>query len=282
MYDCPKVSAPNWRLAPVARSLRYPDWKLVIECFFDDSGSETGSPFACVAGYLAHSTYWYEFNERWRHLLLRHGLPYLHMKEFIGMAQERNWDGPKRQAVILEFIQVIRDTKLIGLGAAVDTACWRALPRERRKAFGDSQEFCFQRVVRRIIDRMDLAQEREDIALVFDRDLAYAKPRITLFEHILKGDRRASAQIASISFSDARRYLPLQAADLLAWETRVELMQRAKKEPSKNRFSELIAALPHGELDYEGEYWDQEMVNTHFPAVEDEVRKALDTNNSTT
>ena len=251
--------------------LLFPEWKLVIECFFDDSGKEGDTAFPCLAGYLAHESYWYEFNIRWRHLLLRHGLPYLHMKEFVKFAQEKGWNGNKRQDVLLEFIGVIKQAKLIGFGAAIDSAAWRTLSPKRRKAFGNGQEFCFQRIVRRIVDRLELAGEDDDVAIIFDRDMEFAKPRLTLFEHILKGDPRASRRIASIAFSDARRYFALQAADLLAWETRSELIQRAKKEPSKQRFQELMTALPHGELDYEGEFWDQTTMETHFAAVEAEI-----------
>ena len=32
-----------------------------------------------------------------------------------------------------------------------------------------------------------------------------------------------------------------------------------------------MTALPHGELDYEGEFWDQTTMETHFAAVEAEI-----------
>ncbi len=243
----------------------------MIECFFDDSGKECDTAFPCLAGYLAHNSYWFEFNTKWQHLLLRHGLPYLHMKEFVSFARAKGWNGQKRNEVILEFIEVIKQARLIGFGVAIDSAAWRALSSKRRRAFGSGQEFCFQRVIRRIVDRLEEADERDDVVIVFDRDMEFAKPRLTLFEHILKGDPRASRRIASIAFSDSKKYFALQAADLLAWETRSELIQRANKQPSKGRFQELMKALPHGELDYEGEFWDQTVVETHFAAVEQEI-----------
>ncbi len=247
----------------------------MIECFFDDSGTESAlsNRFVVIAGYLTHESYWYVFNQKWRHLLIRHGLPKLHMKEWVKFCEEREWDHPKRHSVVSEFIQVIRDTQLIGFGVAVDAQIWRELTPKRRKAFGNAQEFCFQRIMRRVVDRMEEAQERDPVSIIFDRDFQFARPRLGLLEHLYKTDTRLAQQVASISFSDSRYYYQLQAADLLAWVTRKRLIDEIEEKPSTPKWDELFADLPYGELDYAGEYWDSKEIEKHFSVVEADHEK---------
>jgi hypothetical protein len=249
----------------------------VIHAFFDDSGSERdpSSRFPCLAGYLAHETYWYTFLESWRNLLLQHAMNGLHMRTFIRLAQERGWGTVTRHKVILQFVQAVKEARLIGFGVGVDANVWRSLPRAQRSSFGNAQEFCFQRIVRRVTDRLERSNEREPIQLYFDRDMEYARPRISQFDSILKFDRAAAARIAAISFADTKWFLPLQAADLLAWETRKALIARADRDPRSPRLNEMLEALPFVDMDYEGEFWDEEEVRKYFPAVEEERRAAI-------
>lgn len=256
--------------------LARPEYTLVIECFFDDSGKEGDhtSPYPCLAGYIAHESYWWDFVRDWKHLLLRHGIEAVHMKEIAGIAQKKGWTGIQRNDILSEFVQVIKKNRLIGFGVGVDAACWRKLEPKRRKAFGNAQEFCFQRIVRCVVDRMDEAKEQESVALIFDRDMEFSRPRLGLFEHLLKGDRRVGARIASIAFADSKRFVQLQAADLLAWETRKELINRAGKSESTPRYNDLMQSLPYIDPDYTGEFWDEGYTHKAFAAVEAEIKQA--------
>jgi hypothetical protein len=264
-------------IAPGISSGFYTEWKFVIEAYFDDSGKETdpAGRFPVVAGYFGDTHWWYEFNARWRHLLNQHGLPYLHMREWLRMAAERGWSTVKRNTILLEFVDVIRNAHLVGFGCGVDAEVWLALSAQRRKAFGNAQEFCFQRIVRRVADRMSNARSREFVSLVFDQDLEYAPPRLQLYRHIKNGDPRVAQWFTAISFADMRYYEALQAADLLAWQTRRQLINRAAKQPPTAAFRELLTEIPLIDLEYEGEFWNEEHVERYFPAVEREVSEAL-------
>jgi hypothetical protein len=253
-----------------------PEWRIVFYEFFDDSGKEGSgdSPFPCLAGYLAHETYWAGFLDHWRHLLVRHGLPALHMKTLIRDAEERGWNARRRNEVVSEFIAVMKGAKLIGFGVAVDSEAWATLAPVRRKKFGNAQEFCFTRIMRRICDRLDLAKESESVTIVFDRDFEFARRRLSLFTNLDRFNQRVAERYAGIMFADAARYLPLQAADLLAWSTRRELMSRAKKLQPNNRYHQLLAALPYYDPEYAaGEFWDQAEIDKYFPEVEAEWDK---------
>jgi len=268
------MSAPGWR--PAFRSaLIRPEYRVVIEAFFDDSGKESQGDhrFVCIAGYLAHDQVWWGFQQRWRHLLMRHGIPAVHMKDWEGTRREKKWALNYGHRVLSEFIGAIKDSQLIGFGVAVDADVWRKLSSQRRKSFGDAQEFCFQRLLRRIIDRLDQAQERDAIELVFNRDYQFARPRLRLLEHINKRDPRMASRVAAISFGDARHYYLLQAADILAWQTRKHLVNQSGTQAETEGWRELFSALPDRDLDYEGELWDGEMVEAKFSELEADQKK---------
>jgi hypothetical protein len=145
----------------------------------------------------------------------------------------------------------------------------RNLPKERRSVFGDAQQFCFMRIVRRVVDRLELAADPEAIQIFFDRDMEYARQRLRFFDQILKMDRLSSVRISALSFADSKWYLPLQAADVLAWETRKQLIARADKTQSSQRFRELTTALPLVDLEFAaGEFWDQAEIDKEFPKIE--------------
>lgn len=104
--------------------------RVVIEAYFDDSGKESDAShrFVVLAGYMASEGMpWQRLYQAWLHLLIRHGLPYIHMKEILGIAKQKGWDIPKLNSVLSEFITAIKEAQLIGFAVAVDANEWRKL-----------------------------------------------------------------------------------------------------------------------------------------------------------
>lgn len=234
----------------------HPRWRVVIEAFFDDSGQENGA-FFCVAGFLADQSYWNAFLLDWHHLLRRWNIQEVHMKLlWSSNGPFKGWDETKKRQAVSEFVDVIRKHKLIGYGVAVDTKFWGSLPKDFRKAHGSAAEFCFERVIRRIRDNMVLGHDRDFIALTFDHDRDFAKPRLTRLQNIIDRDPWAKDTIVSIGFGRAWAYAPLQAADMLAWETnRLLQVNTGGARPSFG--SETMFAGPDGIEFTAGEYWDK-------------------------
>ena len=250
----------------------------MIEAYFDDSGKESDAShrFVVIAGYMAGGPGpWDRFSQYWRHLLIKHELPYIHMREVLGFAKKRGWDAQKLNGVLREFIGAIKDADLIGFGIGVDANEWRALPKSQRKVFGNAQEFCCSRIFRRIVDRLtESGFPDELLSITFDRDWEFARQRLNVVEHVARFAPPIRKNLAQLSFANSAVFYPLQAADLLAWETRRELVNRLESKPSTSRWGDLMTALPYGELDYAaGEYWDKEKIEKELPKVEAENEK---------
>jgi hypothetical protein len=249
---------------------------VLIVCFLDDSGKESQPtmPSVCMAGYFAGSDTIAELTNKWEQLLLRHGIPGIHMRELIhlsGVYENLNWDLQKRDTVLNEFIDVIREESLVGVGIAVKMSAWRdAVKKYPDVRFGSVQEFCLQRILRRIVDRLHAAKIDDHAVLFFDRDQEFAANRISLTNAIIAHDPRARALLAAVTFANPWLYPGLQCADILAWETRKEMIQKMGGHQSTKRWIKIFTAMPQYHLDYIGELWDEEIFEANLP----EIRRA--------
>jgi Protein of unknown function (DUF3800) len=231
--------------------------------FFDDSGKESAkdSKIVCLAGFMAHRVVWGPFLNWWANLLSHHGLPSIHMKVLMSenFLKKTGWDWQKREAVINDFLACIRDARLTGFGVGIDADYWRSLSDKRRKTFGTAQEFAFQRILRLIADRLDLIKDRNFVEVYFDNDIEFSGSRLNRFNHIRQLFNKVRDRFICISFADSLAYGSLQAADILAWETRLNIIRRSADKTQTPRYKALMSILPQGALGpITGEYWDAE------------------------
>jgi hypothetical protein len=77
--------------------------------YFDDSGSDTGSQYYVVAGFLAPAEQWKGVSNQWAAVLKRESLPYFKMSQAMALKGpfRRGWTAPLRNKLILELVEVI-------------------------------------------------------------------------------------------------------------------------------------------------------------------------------
>jgi Protein of unknown function (DUF3800) len=254
----------------IRHPLVYEIWLMLLEAYFDDSGKESDrhNRVVCIAGYMSPTGFWNDFNQKWEGTLLQHGLTELHMKLWGAIKKEKGWANAKADAVLNDFIDIIRGAKLWGFGAGVDADQWRALPRNKQKLFGSAQEFVMQRVFRLIIDEIRTHQIAAHLNIVFDQDEGYSKPRLTRFFGVKRIDPLAKRHAAIISFADAKVCYSLQAADLLAYLTRKRLMEREEGTSESTHWLRLMTPAP--DLEHTRYKWD----GWFGPSIEAELDKA--------
>jgi hypothetical protein len=220
-----------------------------------------------MAGFFTN--YWELFDTKWLSLLLKHDIPFIHLRGAVSIAKKKNWDIPKLNEVLTEFAVTIRESNLVGIGVGVHMEAWQEVPKELRDRLGDAQIFCCSRIVRRIIDRLEtVGLLQEKVTIIFDQDFGFARRRLRLFEELKKRYQPIRERIVQVSFADSRTFYPLQAADMLAWETRRELINRSGGHESTKRWKELMAALPSGQIDFAvGEFWTKEWFDQELPKL---------------
>jgi hypothetical protein len=242
----------------------------VFECYLDDRGdtSRASDRVACCAGYLTHEDGRDEFSRRWRHLLLKHDLPYFHFRNWIEIVDSRGWDRIKRNNILMDFTRTIEGHDMLGFIVAVDTRVWNSLDLKRRRIFGTAGEFCFQRLMRLVLDRLEAAEFSDTIAIVFDQDLDELSRRANAVKRLSLEDSRASFRVQSMQFSNAKKICHLQATNLLWWSMYKELSERsgdALRLPLwLNALSELPVDHNHGVF----EFWDKAYTDRYLTSIE--------------
>jgi len=121
---------------------------------------------------------------------------------------------------------------------------------------------CFFRTMKMVVERMKRTKEQESLSVIFDLDTQLSGGRIKHFIEIKSRDSEAARYLSAITFADSKVFIPLQAADLLAWETRKSLMQKTQGYADTPRWKELFTALPDIDLDYASELWDEEAIDS--------------------
>lgn len=241
-------------------------WTLVIHCFFDDSGKESdpSNRIVVIAGYMAAGdSAWSFLTQLWGNLLLKHGVSWIHMKDLMpnqGEYKALNWDWTKKRAVLDEFIKAIKVSQLVGFGVALDADAWRAIPKAITQAEGNVQQFCFMRIMRLIADRMKIARPDDWISLYYDCDEGFTPSRFQKFIGLRKREPDVDHYFRSFSIAEPKSFLPLQAADLLAWEARRELLRKIGGYESRPEFNFIFEALPGEVPDYVSEFWTAEEI----------------------
>lgn len=191
---------------------------MTLHGYFDDSGRGQKAVFV-LAGFLSTTEGWAAFNTDWQRVLDKHPpLPAFKMKDAMGPAREWYAMGESaRRARLDDFLSVISEHAMMGIGCAVDTAAWD-------EVIGgglDAQEAIYQVALMAIIGFT--ARYRRDAGLsdrvkfTFDEQMTEFPRAVRTFARVMKGNNllHDCVECEPVSATDEEA-MPLQAADYLA------------------------------------------------------------------
>jgi len=205
----------------------------------DISGKQPGSEVAGVAGYLSRKEDWPVIEYLWQETLDSFGVSAFHMREFVaGKRESQNpawpysgWDQTNKDDFI-EALAVTMRTRALPFGAMLYVEDYdRLLSPEFKAYYKHPYHFCFQLFLAVICHGLDDYPGKpfwpgEEIAFFFDQQQQFASEAIKIFCQ-LKQHGDPNGRFGSIAFVDKRKFIPLQAADLLAFRLR-KIETRAK------------------------------------------------------
>lgn len=191
----------------------------MISSYFDESGTHAGSVAVAFGGYSGHPDVWKSFEARWIQCLGDHGLSYFHMAEFAGRIPPFDKLGEReRVGFISSLIGCINDHDVAGTAIALKRQDFGlVIPEEAR---GRANDPYYLLMMRAMVDVLLYATcRKERVLFTFDRRQKVAELAGMLHDAMLSVHPWLKAVLSDQTvFGSREEYVPLQAADLLAYE----------------------------------------------------------------
>lgn len=207
-------------------------YMLMLSAYMDETGHyrDEKQKFVGIAGLIAPKENWETFEEKWKAALK---LPYIkleyfHMTDYASKKKVyKDWLEVKRQKVLGKLLNVIESAYPIPFGAIIPMNAFRSLSKEHQEYFIDPYFLCFQSIIAAsttFLEAMKIPEE-EKIALIFSDQVEFRHRALKMYEDITEVGLFAHRSTPPI-FRDIREIVPLQAADIVAYEMYKEFERR--------------------------------------------------------
>jgi hypothetical protein len=204
-------------------------WLLMfeLELYFDDSGTDAGTPVAVAACYVARKSQWDEFVRNWDEVREQEGFDMFHMAEFVAkpdMGHEPfcHWDSTKKERVYQRLVSIINARVRKGFGVAVPKAVYDEYAFTEFRQFAENHFVFAVRTLLGFIDNWRVDYSIADpMQYVFESGSRGEAQLRQIWKDCLlhKHSKERSGMVPDgVMFQNKRVFKPLQAADILAWQ----------------------------------------------------------------
>jgi hypothetical protein len=137
----------------------------------------------------------------------------------------------KRNIMLREFSDIVRKSDIVCVGAVVDAKHFRELADSDplfKEAQRDPIHMAFHTFVMRGIERTDVIDKHSPIGIVIDDDHEFAMKVYEQLETLKATFPHVKDRVHAISFVNDNSYPGVQAADMIAYETRRIMVERTR------------------------------------------------------
>ena len=204
----------------------------MFKIYMDESGTHDGSPIVTVAAYIARPLTWKAFTNKWN--AKKKPIKVFHSSECNGFKGEfEGWERAARDALVIRLTEVMRTHNMMGFVTGLDL-------RSFEKAMAENPELkemlpspygaCFHWTIGNVMRMLD-GKTNERLAF-FHEINDYEDDAKDAFKFI-RENRVHHKSGMTLSFGGKDDFVPLQAADILAYEG-FKLLQnpKARRRPS--------------------------------------------------
>ncbi|MGH7794919.1 MAG: hypothetical protein ACREQ2_08475 [Candidatus Binatia bacterium] len=101
---------------------------VLLDAYFEDSGTHDDAEAVVVGGYLASAEKWEEFACKWADMLSEAGLTHWHQVDFAHRVKEyTGWTEEKRVKFMQRAAGIIKNTVIAGVSCGVNATAFREL-----------------------------------------------------------------------------------------------------------------------------------------------------------
>jgi hypothetical protein len=207
--------------------------------YFDDSGSDAGSHYYVLAGFLASVEQWTAAATQWTAVLNREGLPYFKMSEAMALDGpfRRGWNPPLRNKLVIELADIVTEIDPWRIECFVNRSLFETFVKGilESEIFNDPYFMLFYQIVLSVAANAERIGWSPDCDFIFDEqgklgDLTKAKWE-WMKQHIdgITGYSLSKHLGSRPIFRSDVPSRPLQAADMFAWLVRDCITQSGDK-----------------------------------------------------
>lgn len=211
----------------------------LFHLYADDSGKFDAEKceYTALCGYVAHSSEWQRVQLEWENLRLRWQVPPIHMRRINFPDEDSDWKAVKsewgeswqlkRGDMLMEFAQLIGRSSLACVGAVVDAKHYRSLsPSPLKEQYPDSVALAFHQLVMRGIEKIETIDDRSPISLVIDDDRDTSLRCHQMLNYLKRVFPKVRERVVGICYVNDKAYPGIQAADMIAYESRRLMVNR--------------------------------------------------------
>lgn len=196
----------------------------MLKAFADDSGSGGDSVWSVLAGYVGTVDAWDRFDSPWQDALHRHPrIEYFKASEAESLRPDGQWAGiteRQRDEKINSLIDVIGQHARRPVCVRLKQIDYDEIIKGNIPPAWDSPYYIMLPILAGAIINIErLDGEGESVHLVLDRDDRHQR-KFGLLRPAMLPMAALSGKLVNVTREDDKEFLPLQAADLLAWQIR--------------------------------------------------------------
>lgn len=222
----------------------------LLTAYCDETGNtkDPTQKFVGMAGFVARAKEWEILERKWKFILREFKVPYFHMKEYahsIGVFKEWKGKEDKRRKIFSSLLKTIKDAQPLPIGCIFSAEDFRSLSERDQKLIDDPYYLSF--IACLAIPCLFLQDSPPEIKLatVFGEHGVFASKAAGFHERV-RGTYAIGDRLYAPTFRDMREFVPLQAADIMAYELYKEAdRQRHRPEDdSRHGIIELVKLRP--------------------------------------
>ncbi|HEY4356261.1 MAG TPA: DUF3800 domain-containing protein [Acidobacteriaceae bacterium] len=185
--------------------------------YFDESYSDK-SPVFVVAGFVATVANWIEFEAEWKAVLAEFGISAYHARYFCHRQGEFiGWDEDQRQRLMSKLLAIIGRYAQLGFASVVHQHEFKKIIMKKHN-MGSVYNMACAGAYLEVGEWAKRSGQTKPIWYYFDEGHTHAKEAYSTYFDMKKDPNLAGLCMGSITFTDDIICVPLQAADLAAYE----------------------------------------------------------------
>lgn len=187
--------------------------------YFDES-TGNGSPVYVVAGFLSQDALWAQFGKEWKEVLDEFRITAFHAQHFAQRKEEfLGWEESKRQRLLAALLQIVQRRAQFGFAAVVHAQAFREVFKGKDRAeIGSVYGLCCLSCFTETGEWAKTNYQIEPIAHFFDAGNKNAGQVLKTYQEVKNDQERIDYRLGTIAFESDSVLVPLQAADLAAYE----------------------------------------------------------------